>query len=66
MPAAGVPLYVMAVVVAYSRVHTGVHYPGDVIGGALLGSVTADLTMALSDALRGRGARDVLDSGPDS
>jgi undecaprenyl-diphosphatase len=43
-PAAGVPLHVLAALVAYSRVHTGVHYPGDVLAGALLGSVIADLT----------------------
>ena len=28
----------MATTVAYSRVHTGVHYPGDVVIGALIGS----------------------------
>ncbi len=44
LPAASVPLHALAAVVAYSRVHTGVHYPGDVIAGALLGSVIADLT----------------------
>ena len=44
LPAASVPLHALAAVVSYSRVHTGVHYPGDVIAGALLGSVIADLT----------------------
>jgi membrane-associated phospholipid phosphatase len=34
-------LHVAAVAVAYSRVHTGVHYPGDVIMGALLGTASA-------------------------
>jgi undecaprenyl-diphosphatase len=34
-------LYIAAVAVAYSRVHTGVHYPGDVIIGALLGTAAA-------------------------
>ena len=33
LPAAGVPLRVLAALVAYSRVHTGVHYPGDVLVG---------------------------------
>jgi undecaprenyl-diphosphatase len=37
-PAIAMPLRVLAAVVAYSRVHTGVHYPGDVIVGALIGS----------------------------
>jgi undecaprenyl-diphosphatase len=31
-------------VVAYSRVHTGVHYPGDVVAGALLGTILAQVT----------------------
>jgi len=32
-PAAGVPLSVVASLVAYSRVHTGVHFPSDTIAG---------------------------------
>ena len=43
LPVAGVPLHAQAAVVGYSRVHTGVHYPGDVVAGALMGSVVADL-----------------------
>lgn len=39
-PALGVPVRLLAVAVSYSRVHTGVHYPGDVVAGALIG-VTA-------------------------
>lgn len=46
MPLAGIPLHVLAALVAYSRVHTGVHYPGDVLAGSLLGAVLADLTAA--------------------
>jgi membrane-associated phospholipid phosphatase len=42
--AAALPLHALAAVVAYSRVHTGVHYPGDVIAGALIGLIIADLT----------------------
>jgi len=44
LPSAGIPLYALAAVVGYSRVHTGVHYPGDVVAGALLGAMSADLT----------------------
>jgi membrane-associated phospholipid phosphatase len=44
LPVAGVPLHALATLVAYSRVHTGVHYPGDVLAGALLGAVIADIT----------------------
>ena len=34
------PLHALAAGVAYSRVHTGVHYPGDVVAGSLIGVVT--------------------------
>jgi undecaprenyl-diphosphatase len=44
LPAAAVPLHGLAAVVAYSRVHTGVHYPGDAVAGALLGTVLAQIT----------------------
>ena len=44
LPATRIPLYGLAAAVGYSRVHTGVHYPGDVLAGAVLGRVTAELT----------------------
>jgi undecaprenyl-diphosphatase len=37
LPAVRVPLRLAAATVAYSRVHTGVHYPGDVVVGSLAG-----------------------------
>ena len=43
LPVAAAPLHVLAALVAYSRVHTGVHYPGDVLAGALLGTTIADI-----------------------
>ena len=43
-PAAAIPLRALAAVVAYSRVHTGVHYPGDVVVGALTGVTVGELT----------------------
>ena len=46
MPAAGVPLGGVAALVAYSRVHTGVHYPLDVIAGAVTGVAFAPLAGA--------------------
>jgi membrane-associated phospholipid phosphatase len=42
-PAAAIPLRALAAAVAYSRVHTGVHYPGDVLFGALSGITIAEL-----------------------
>jgi membrane-associated phospholipid phosphatase len=46
-----VPLYALATLVAYSRIHTGVHYPGDVVAGSLLGAALAEAT---THALAGR------------
>jgi len=37
LPQLALPLYGVATAVGYSRVHNGVHYPGDVMGGAILG-----------------------------
>jgi membrane-associated phospholipid phosphatase len=53
-PAAGIPLHGVATLVAYSRVHTGVHYPIDAIAGSVLGAALAPLATV---ALDRRGAR---------
>lgn len=45
LPLAAIPLRGLAALVAYSRVHTGVHYPGDVVVGGLLGTTLAQLTV---------------------
>ena len=37
LPVVAVPALALAGLVGYSRVHTGVHYPSDVVGGAALG-----------------------------
>jgi membrane-associated phospholipid phosphatase len=42
-PALGVPIRLLAVAVAYSRVHTGVHYPGDVVAGSLIGITAGEV-----------------------
>jgi membrane-associated phospholipid phosphatase len=34
----GAALSVLAALVAYSRIHTGVHFPADVVTGALIGT----------------------------
>ena len=43
------PLTLLAAGVAYSRVHTGVHYPGDVIIGSLSGVILGEATNTLLD-----------------
>jgi undecaprenyl-diphosphatase len=48
LPALATPLRLMATSVAYSRVHTGVHYPGDVLIGALLGAGIGTATRLLA------------------
>jgi undecaprenyl-diphosphatase len=52
LPPAALPLRGLAALVAYSRVHTGVHYPGDVVAGALIGTVLAQLTVHALDRVR--------------
>lgn len=49
LPLVAVPLHGLAGLVAYSRVHTGVHYPGDVIVGSVMGTVLAQLTTRVMD-----------------
>ena len=48
-------LYVLAAAVAFSRVYVGVHYPLDVIAGAVLGTLIA-LLMLAAVRRRSRGA----------
>ncbi|RYV51335.1 phosphatase PAP2 family protein [Pengzhenrongella frigida] len=50
-PTAAVPLTGLAALVGYSRVRTGVHFPGDVVAGALLGGGLALAASRLLDRL---------------
>jgi membrane-associated phospholipid phosphatase len=49
LPVVAGPLHFLAGVVAYSRVHTGVHHPSDVVVGSVLGTVLAQLTTRALD-----------------
>jgi membrane-associated phospholipid phosphatase len=50
-PWLGMALRFLAAAVAYSRVHTGVHYPGDVVAGSLIGAGTGQAVAGLIDRL---------------
>jgi undecaprenyl-diphosphatase len=52
LPGLAIPTRAVAVAVAYSRVHTGVHYPGDTIAGALLGAATGQVVGWVADSGR--------------
>jgi undecaprenyl-diphosphatase len=54
MPQLGIPLRALATAVAYSRVHSGVHYPGDVVVGSLVGMAVGESTVLASRAVRRR------------
>ena len=42
LPAAAGPLGLLASAVGYARIHTGVHYPGDVVIGAVIGTAVGE------------------------
>ncbi len=48
------PAYTYAAAVGYSRMYLGVHYPSDVIVGAILGSGTAYLTWKINKKLQNK------------
>jgi undecaprenyl-diphosphatase len=49
LPVLALPIQLLAAAVAYSRVHTGVHYPGDVVIGSVAGAGTAAMVAAVAD-----------------
>jgi membrane-associated phospholipid phosphatase len=51
-PEAGIPLSAAAALVAYSRVHTGVHYPLDVIAGSVAGVALSPLAVSAVERRR--------------
>ncbi len=55
---ASAALLIFGSLVAFARVFVGAHYPGDVLGGAMLGAVTSVGVWALAET---RGARSWID-----
>jgi membrane-associated phospholipid phosphatase len=51
-PVPGGLLTALAALVAYSRVHTGVHYPSDVVAGAVIGAGLSPIAIAASERYR--------------
>lgn len=49
-----VPSFAWAAAVGYSRMHLGVHYPSDVLGGAILGAGSALATYKVNQWLKRR------------
>lgn len=47
---AGIALLIFGMLVAVARVYVGAHYPGDVVGGAVLGAVTSLIVLRLFKA----------------
>jgi membrane-associated phospholipid phosphatase len=47
-----VPAFVLAAAIAWSRVYVGVHWPLDVLGGAVLGVLVATALLTLGASLR--------------
>ena len=51
-PWLAVPAFVLAAAISWSRVYVGVHWPLDVLGGAVLGVLVATALLMLARALR--------------
>jgi undecaprenyl-diphosphatase len=56
LPIWGWGFLALAVAVSYSRVYVGVHYPGDVLGGAIIGTSIGWLIAAIGDRVGKEGA----------
>lgn len=52
LPELSPPLRAAAIIVMFSRIYTGVHYPGDVIAGAAAGALVGRVTSTVARGLR--------------
>jgi len=57
VPALGAPLGCAAAAVGYSRVHSGVHYPGDVVAGVVVGAAIGEMVAWAGEHLAERRRR---------
>jgi len=63
-PWLGLALRFVAAVVAYSRIHTGVHYPSDAVVGSLIGEGIGQAAAGLLDQRPNRRGRSALTTAP--
>lgn len=57
VPGLGAPLGCATAAVGYSRVHSGVHYPGDVVAGVVVGAAIGELVAWAGERMSERGRR---------
>ena len=43
------PAFIIAAIVGFSRIYLGVHYPGDVLGGIIIGVLSGLISLKLGD-----------------
>jgi len=46
-PLFAIPAYVIAILIGFSRIYNGVHYPSDVVAGTIIGILCARIALAL-------------------
>jgi undecaprenyl-diphosphatase len=51
-PRLTIPVFVLAALIGFSRIYVGVHYPLDVLAGAVFGVLVATALLKLLEALR--------------
>jgi undecaprenyl-diphosphatase len=59
-----ISVFAWAILVSYSRVYVGVHYPGDILGGAILGGLIGTSVYFLTRKVFGKNTLTVVPSSP--